>query len=503
MTRGHWLTHPALILGALTLALHAYANQHYGFFRDELYFIVCGRHPDWGYVDQPPLVPLIAAFTDWLAPGSLTVLRALSAVIAAANIVATVSLVRMLGGRAFAGWIAGLCVLLAPIQLIEGLFLFTDLFLPLAWIGCSALLIRMLRTGDQRGWIPFGVIVGFALWSKYLLLFNLIALALALPFTPLRRALITRWPYLGALIALAIIAPNLIWQWRHDWPFIELGAAGASGKNLAMSLPAYLWSQVMLLNPGAAIVWIAGLAAVTFSPRWRLYRLFALQWAALMLIELASHGKDYYAASLYPPLFAFGAAAIESLVRPSAARGALVAVVVAVGLIGMPMAIPVLPIDTFIAYQNALGAKPVAREHNQLGAPLPQTFADMFGWREMAKTVSDAYWALPENERAKAVFFGNNYGEAAAIDVFGDHLPPAIASHNNYFLWGPRGHDGAVVIELVDRLDRVTGLYESVETVGRTESPYAMPGETGLLLVVCRGRKASLIADWPSFKNYN
>src|ERR1700722_9030979 len=139
--RAGWLMHPAVILGVLTLVLHAFANQHYGFFRDELYFIVCGRHPDWGYVDQPPLVPLIAAFTDWLAPGSLTVLRALSAVIAAANIVATVSLVRMLGGRAFAGWIAGLCVLLAPIQLIEGLFLFTDLFLPLAWIGCSALLI--------------------------------------------------------------------------------------------------------------------------------------------------------------------------------------------------------------------------------------------------------------------------------------------------------------------------------------------------------------------------
>src|SRR5271156_1016948 len=112
-----WLTHPAFILGALTLALHAYANQHYGFFRDELYFIVCGRHPDWGYVDQPPLVPLIAAFTDWLAPGSLSMLRALSALIAATNILATTLLVRLLGGRVFAQWVAALCVMLAPIQL--------------------------------------------------------------------------------------------------------------------------------------------------------------------------------------------------------------------------------------------------------------------------------------------------------------------------------------------------------------------------------------------------
>jgi len=497
-----WLTHPAFVLGVLTLALHAYANQHYGFFRDELYFIVCGRHPDWGYVDQPPLLPLIAAFTDWLAPGSLTVLRALSAAIAAANILATVLLVRLLGGRAFAQWIAGLCVLLAPIQLVGGMFLFTDLFLPLAWMGCSALLIRMLGTGDQRGWIPFGAIVGFALWSKYLILFDLVALALTLPFTPLRRALLTRWPYLGALIALIIIAPNLVWQWRHGWPFLELGAAGANGKNVALSLPAYLWSQVILLNPGAAIVWIAGLAAVTFSPRWRLYRLFALQWAVLMLIEVASHGKDYYAASLYPPLFAFGAAAIEALVRPLAVRGALVAVILAIGLIGLPMALPVLPIDSFIAYQNALGAKPVARERGDLAA-LPQTFADMFGWREMAKAVSEVYWALPADDRAKAVFGGRNYGEAAAVDVFGDRLPPSISGHNNYFLWGPRGHDGEVIILLRRDPDEEKNGYASVEVAGRIENPYAMPYETNLFILVCRGRKSSLIADWPQVRNYN
>jgi hypothetical protein len=364
------------------------------------------------------------------------------------------------------------------------------------------LLIRMLRTGDQRGWIPFGIIVGFALWSKYLILFNLVALALALPFTPLRRALTTRWPYLGALIALMIIAPNLVWQWRHDWPFLELGAAGANGKNVALSLPDYLWSQVVLLNPGAAVVWIAGLAALAFSPRWRLYRLFALQWAALMLIEVALHGKDYYAASLYPPLFAFGAVAIEALVLPVAVRGALMAVVLTVGLIGLPMALPVLPIDTFIAYQTALGAKPVARERGDLAA-LPQTFADMFGWREMAKAVSDAYWALPADDRAKAVFGGRNYGEAAAVDVFGDRLPPSISGHNNYFLWGPRGHDGEVLILLTRHPDEDKKDYASVEIAGKIENPYAMPYETNLFVVVCRNRKSSLIADWPKLKNYN
>ena len=112
--------HPAVILGAICLILHAVANQHYGVFRDELYFIVCGRHPDWGYVDQPPLVPLIAGFADWLAPGSLLVLRALPALMSALLIAATIGLTRFLGGRIFAQWLAGLCVLLAPIDLIFG-----------------------------------------------------------------------------------------------------------------------------------------------------------------------------------------------------------------------------------------------------------------------------------------------------------------------------------------------------------------------------------------------
>jgi len=496
------IVQPAFVLGTISLLLHIFANQHYGFFRDELYFIVCGRHAAWGYVDQPPLVPLIAGFADWAAPGSLLALRLLPAIVATATIAAAIALVRLLGGRMFAQWIAGLCVLLAPFQLIAGMFVFTDMFLSLCWIGCAALLVLILRTGDQRGWIPFGLIVGFALWSKYLILFDLAAMAVALPFTPLRRALITRWPYLGAAIALAIIAPNLIWQWRHGWPFIELGAAGANGKNVALSLPAYLISQVMLQNPGAAIVWIAGLTAVAFAPRWRLYRLFALQWAALMLIEVASHGKDYYAASLYPPLFAFGAVAIEEFARHIAWRGGLVFIVAIFGLAGLPMALPVLPVDTFIAYEQALGVKPVSRERGGLGA-LPQPFADMFGWREMAKAVSDAYWALPPDDRAKAVFGAGNYGEAAAVDVFGDHLPPSISGHNNYFLWGPRGHDGAVIIALSRNPDDDRDEYTSVETVGRLDNPYAMPFEGHLFVVVRRGRKSSLITNWAQVKNYN
>ncbi len=500
--RTNILSRPGLVLGAICLLIHVFANQHYGYFRDELYFIVCGRHPAWGYVDQPPLIPLIAGFADWLAPGSLLALRSVPAIFAAATVVATVWLTRRIGGGAFAQWLAGICALVAPFYLSQGLILITDLFMPLAWTGCAALLIDMLLTRDYRRWIWIGVIAGLTLWSKYLILFDLAALALAIPFTPLRRSLLTPWPYLAGLIAIVIILPNALWQWHHGWPFLELGAAGVAGKNTALSLPQYLFSEILLMNPAATLVWGAGLAAMALAPRWSLYRVFALQYAALVLIEVALHGKDYYIASLYPPLFAVGAAVIEATVRPVLARGVLFAAIALVGVIGAPLAIPILPVDRFIAYQDRLGIKPIPMERRDLAA-LPQIYADMFGWREMAKAVSDAYWALPENERAKAVFLGGNYGEAAAIDVFGDRLPPSIAGHNNYFIWGPRGHDGAVIIRLFSNMDFARASYARVDVVGKLDNPYAMPDETNLYVVLCRDRKSSLIADWPQFKNYN
>ncbi|HLG90227.1 MAG TPA: glycosyltransferase family 39 protein [Alphaproteobacteria bacterium] len=492
---------PALVLGLLAVALHAWVNGRYGYFRDELYFIVCGRHADWGYVDQPPLVPWLAAAADYLAPGSLRALRAIPALMSAATIAATVFLVRRFEGRAFAQWTAGLCVLLAPVDLALGTLFTTDAFLPFAWTVCAVLIARILRTGDQRAWLWIGVVAGLALWSKYLILLNFAALAIVVPITPLRRGLATSRPYLGALIAIVIISPNLVWQWRHGWPFLELAHNGSVYKNVALGPIAYLGRQIVLLSPLAAPVWIAGLAALAISRRWRRYRVFALQYVALVAIAVLLHGKDYYVESIYPPLFAVGATALEGWLTTSALRTALAVGIVASGALAAPMAIPLLPIDIFIAYERTIGFKPAFGEKAALGV-LPQTFADMFGWRDMAAKVSAAYWALPPEDRAKAAFYAANYGEAAAVDMFGDRLPPAISGHNNYFLWGPHGIDGSVLIGLARDLGQARRYCNEVDPVDRIESPYAMPYETGLFVIVCRGWKGSLINDWATLKNY-
>ncbi|MGA7676325.1 MAG: glycosyltransferase family 39 protein [Rhizomicrobium sp.] len=427
---------PWLVLGLATLAIHLLVNGGYGIFRDELYFIVCGDNPAWGYVDQPPLVPWIASLSHALFGNYLVGFRLVPALAMAATVALTAEFARLIGGGRFAQWLAGLCVLGCPQFLAIGLIFTTDTFQALTWLACGWFLVRLAQTGDERWWIPLGAVVGVSLFSKYMIAFYVVALSIGLLATPQRRSLLHPWLYLGALVAVVLILPNLLWQQAHGWPFLELGEAAANGKNLALSPPAYFAQQLLLIGPLAAPVWIAGLWACSWRPKLAVYRAFPIAYAILFVFFIATHGKAYYLSSIYPTLLAVGAVAIESWLRGPIARGAALGAVALASVLLAPLAIPVLSEENYIAYAHAIGLGPsaTAAEHQRLGL-LPQHFADMHGWPQMAAKVAAVYSALPPADRAKAVFFGHNYGEAAAIDVFGRHLglPPAISAHNNYF----------------------------------------------------------------------
>jgi hypothetical protein len=202
-------------------------------------------------------------------------------------------------------------------------------------------------------------------------------------------------------------------------------------------------------------------------------------------------------------MLVFGAVRIEAWLGNAIARGTVLAAIVILGALAAPTTLPILPIDVFIRYQKAIGFMPSAGEHQMLGV-LPQYYADMFGWQEMAEKVAAVYRSPPVQDRSRAVFFGNNYGEAAAIDVFGRRLglPPAISGHNNYYLWGPRGHDGSVMIIVGGSPEHYAGLFSSFEIAGQIATPYAMPYETGKPIYVLRGLKVPLRSFWPTVKHY-
>jgi 4-amino-4-deoxy-L-arabinose transferase-like glycosyltransferase len=417
----------------------------------------------------------------------------------------TAEFARLLGGGRFAQWLAGLCVLGGAIFLADGLLLTTDMLQPLTWLACSWFLVRLIQTGDERWWIPFGIVAGISLLSKYLMVFYLAALAVGIIATPLRRSLARPWIYAAAGIALLMVLPNILWQQQHGWPFLELGSAGVKGKNIALSPWAFFLQQLLLIGPLAAPVWLAGLWAALARPAHTAYRVFPIAYVLLFAVFVTSHGKAYYLAPVYPVLLAFGAVALEQWFSATVFRGAALAIVGAAGLLLSPLAVPVLPVETYIPYANFLGVGPsaLAGERVRQGI-LPQHFADMFGWPQMAAKIATVYDRLPPADRAKAVFFGQNYGEAAAIDIFGKPLglPPAISGHNNYYIWGPRGQDGSVIIVIGGNLAQVKSQFDTVEQAGFIDAPYAMPYETNQPIYVLRGSKIPFAALWPTLKAY-
>jgi len=497
------LEHPGWLLAAVALALHLYASGGYGYFRDELYFIACGERPDWGYVDQPPLVPLIAAAMHGLVPSSLLMLRLIPALSHAATIALTAETVRLLGGGRWAQALAALCVFGAGAYLVFGTLLLTDTLQPVTWLFCAYGLIRVMRGGSERWWLAIGIAAGVGFLAKYTIAFWLVALGIGLVATPARRLLARPSPYIGGALAALIVLPNIGWQWAHGWPFLEIGRVAAETKNVALSPLAFVGEEMWQLNPATAPVWLAGFAALAFTRRFADLRAFAVAFAALIGAMIALHGKAYYPMGAYPLLFAAGGVALEAWIAHAAACVAITGVIAAFAVIAAPFALPILPVERFVAYERALGIAPNIQEKRALGA-LPQHFADMFGWPELAALVGHAYEALPAEERSAAVFLANNYGEAAAIDVLGApwHLPPAISPHNQYFLWGPRGHDGSIVLRLADNPASLLRTYASVEPAGRFEVPWAMPDETGQTLWICRGRKQPLDEAWPKLRRY-
>ena len=503
---GAWRrSYPAIVLAAVTLLLHLVVNSYYGVYSDELYFMVCGQHPAFGYVDQPPLVPLIAGLSHALFGTALLPLRLIPALAMTATVALTAEFARALGGGRFAQWLAGLTVLFGGDFLVDGLLLLTDMMQPLTWLGCGWCLLRIAQTKDERWWLAFGAIAGISLLSKYLILFFLAGLAVGVIATPLRRSFAHRPLYLGAAIALLIASPSVIWQAIHGWPFLELGQTAINGKNLALSPLAFLGQQILFVGPAAAPVWMAGLWRFSVKPPLAALRAFPIAYAVMAAIFLLLHGKAYYIVPIYPLLLAGGAVAIEEWLSWKPLQGLILAAVTVVGVVLAPLALPILPPEEYASYAAALGIPSnAAAMERGAQSPLPTHLAGMFGWTEMAAKVAAVYNALPADERARAVFYGRDYGEAAALEIYGPALrgPPVVAGHNNFYLWGPRGLDGAVVIVLDGDVAPLMKNYASAQIVGHIDSPFAQPWEAHMPIYVLRGPRVPLTALWPKLKFY-
>ena len=500
-----------LLAVGVKLALHLATANRYGYFRDELYFLDLGRHLDWGYVDCAPLIAVYAKVALLLG-GSLPVLRGIGAVAGAAKVAVTIILARELGGGRYAQLLAGLCALFAPIFLAVDTLMTMNGFEPLFWMGCVFAIIRLVRTGDSRWWIPFGVFAGLGLENKHSTLLFGASVVIALILSPERRELGKRWIWIGGAIALLLFLPNLIWQVRHGFPTLEdLENVKRSGKNVVLSPLAFVKEQVVFLNPLLLPVWLAGLASLLFG-RLSRARILGYMYLALLVLMIAGHAKNYYLAPVYPMLFAAGGVAIEGwLARSRWSAGRLwprVAIAVALLLVTAPFVpaiLPFLPPERLLAYQRRIGVSDTKTEVRHEG-PLEQRFGDQFGWPELVADVAKIYNALPPEERAHTGIFASNYGEAGALNLYGPKLglPPPICAHQNHYFWGPPPTpDPTTLIWLQWSRRGVEDHCRSVEQAGQHFHPWGM-AEENRPIYLCRGLKHTIAEYWtPDFKHWN
>ena len=490
-------------IAACKLLVHLHVGRHYGYFVDELYYLACSRHLDWGYVDQPPLIALATWLVRALLGDSLPAIRLLPALAGAAEVVLTALIARELGGKRFAQGLAALAVLVAPGFLIFSGLLTMNALEPLFWMGCALLFIHIVKTGNQKLWIWFGILAGLGLENKYSMLIFGAGLVAGLLLTEQRRLLRSPWIWVAGAIAFVIFLPNLLWNIQHNFPFLELQAnIRRNGRDVALGPLAFFGQETLAMLPVSLPIWLAGLWFYFFSAAGRPFRALGWAWVFTAAVIVARSPRIYYLFPAFPLLFAAGGVVFESW-RLRWLKLAFPAMMVAAGVALAPLAIPVLRPETYIRYTRALQLDQPRIENHELG-PLPQIFADQFGWEEMVATVARVYNSLPPGVRVKTAIFASNYGQAGAIDLFGPKygLPPAISGHQSYFLWGPRDYTGESVLVMQGRLSDLERLYSSVEKVARVYHPYSMPYQN-FDVFYCRGLKQPIQKLWPRVKSWD
>jgi hypothetical protein len=508
-TSQHPLTSPAAIVFYLAVAqllLHLLTASHYGLFRDELYYLDCGEHLDWGYVDQPPLIALIAWFARHVLGPSLLALRLLPILAGAALVWITGKLTAEMGGGRFAQALASFVVLVVPMYMILGHWLTMNAFEPLIWMGCVWCVLRAIRTENRRYWLLFGIVTGVGMENKYSVVFFVLGILVGLLLTPNRRFLANAWMCWAGAAALAIFLPNLIWLFRHGFPFLVLMSnVRISGRDIVRGPLAFIADQGVIHNPVLFPLWFGGLAWLLIARRARSYRVLGIAYLVLLATLIVLQGKNYYVSPIYPMLFAAGAVALEELTRQrwSWVKVGYPLLVLVVSAVFAPIMLPILQPQTLIAYQKVLRYPQPEFEHQRNG-PLPQYFADEFGWEEMVRETARAYRGLSPDEQAKAVIFANHYGEAAAVNFYGPRygLPTAISNHQNYWLWGPKGATGEIVIVLGSDGTGDREHFRSVEAAGQVYHPYSREDEH-FTIWLCRGLTRHLEELWPSMRNWS
>ena len=507
--RRFWLSGTSLVVycALARVVLHLFTFAHYGYFRDELYYIACSKHLAWGFVDQPPSSIFLLRAVRMLLGDSLFAIRLLPLLAGVAIIFLAGLIARKLGGGRTAQGLAAFAVLTSPVlQGNAGRYFSMNAFDILFWALAAYILALIVREERPRLWLAFGVVAGLGLLNKYSMGFFLFGVAIGLLLTRQRRQFCSKWLYLGGLLAFLIFLPHLLWEIANGFPSLEFMRNAASLKNAPLTPINFFLGQLMDAGIGNIPSLLLGFGFLAAGKKGNPFRLFAWAYAAIFVVMALQNGKPYYLSPFFPLLFAAGAVIIELAAAKKHLKWiapALAACILLGGIITTPFSLPVLSVQGFIRYQEFLGQKPQWNERSEIGV-LPQQYADELGWEEMTAQVAELYRRLTPAEQRDCWIYLRNYGEAGAIDFFGPKygLPRAVCAHNSYWYWGFDEWRGSAAIifgtsrDIEENFRDLRSHFEQVELGATTHCDLAMPYENRRPIFICRRAKFSLRDIW-------
>ncbi len=483
-------TSPLLVIAAAKLAVHVATNGLYGFHTDELYYVISGQHPAFGYVDYPPLTPMLAWLNTSLFGVSPWTLRLFPALTGAVVVFLTGMCARELGGGRRVAALASLLALLSPYLLATWLFQTVE-FDELAWVLAIYLLLRILHTGDRRLFILLGVDLGVGIETKLTIVGLCAAMAAAILVSrDLRPFLRTRYPWIGVTIALALAAPNVAWQIANEFPTLIYIRNHSADIAQSGGIIAFAALFILCIGPLILPLWIAGLVYLFRDRRLRPMGVLAVLAILLFLPE----GKAYYPAPTIPLVLAAGCVAIGRIVSLPRRRWA-VGLVVAGGFLEVavlsPIILPVVPTSSL----HRLG---IDKQN--------QDFANTAGWQEMVAQVGAVYNALPPEQRSRTAILTSIDGQAGAIDIYGssEHLPQAISPHLNFWYWKPANLDATTLVTVGYQPSDLAFLCGTVTSAGTVTISDSIDNlDQGTPMLVCTNLRESINAAWPTLRNFS
>ena len=479
-----WLV---LVVAGLMVALLLGVSGEYGFHGDEMYFVVAGQHPAFGYVDQPPLTPLLSAASVALLGVSPTAVRVLPALEMALIVVLVALMARDLGGSRRAQAMAAVTAALSGYLGAGHLDTTTDPDL-LAWAIVLWLLVKLLARGDRRLWLGLGVTTGIGLENKDTLLFLGAGLAVGIAVT--RRWDIVRSPWAWGAIGIAFLlwAPNLLWQAANGWPQLTMASriSGYAADNRAQIVPLLWLFTGPLLFPVSA----AGFAWMLFARDAAPWRAIGIAALVALVLVVVTGGKAYYAIGTASVCMAAGGIVLDRWLARGHPRlkaaGFAAAAVLSSSLIVL-LTLPILPVAIYAT--------------TSLPATVQDT-ANQVGWPQFVATVEGVVASLPADERARAVILTNDYSEASPLILLGTGLPPVYSGHNSYWSWGPPPDDRTVVIHVGDWRPTDYGNYfTGCRDVATIDNGLGIEnGEQGTAVSVCTGLRQPWSVMWPALR---